>query len=377
MLKQSELEMKNIIHLTSVHNRDDNRIFYKQCIDLASDGYNVTLAVADGRGHALSEHVSIVDFRCLPWNNRIVRLLFSSPILVLRALRLRGDLYHIHDPEVAFYFILFSPFFSSKKFLFDMHENLSEQVKAKAWVPWILQPVLSACIKYYERIVYRSVPIVFAEHSYLKSFPKVKTHETVLNFPKSVWGRELDDHAKGENTPTIGYVGRIGQDRGICELLSAVRAINDTGRRLRLCLLGHIPKEIEANPDFQHLQHNAFLDAPGFVNNLEAANIVRTWDIGFCVLKELPNFIESYPTKMFEYFAAGVPVISSDFPLYADLMEEMEGGICIRPDSSDLLIEAITKILNNPILYRPNFDEEKYGWAGQLSKLKTFYEKLL
>ena len=369
--------MKEIVHLASVHNRTDNRVFYKQCVDLAASGFNVRLVVADGKGNAVCQNVSILDFSYCSLKSRLFRLFFVSPIVVIKALKLRGDLYHIHDPELLFYFILFAPFFSPKKLVFDMHENLSEQVKSKPWIPSFLRPTLSASIKLYENIVFRYVPVIFAEDSYSKSFPNVMNYETVLNFPKSSWAENTASRAKAKEEPIIGYVGRIGVDRGADILLASVVAINKSGRRLRLVLLGNVPEDVCDNPGFNYLKVNSLLDTPGFVDNNRAVEIVQLWDVGFCVLRAHPNFIESYPTKLFEYMAAGVPVIASDFPLYRELIDETGGGICIEPNSEEQLTHAILRILDTPNSYYPRLDMDKYGWSGQLSKLINFYSTIL
>ena len=53
--------MLKVCHLTSVHPRNDVRIFQKECKSLAVAGYNTTLVVADGLGDQFLDDVSIID----------------------------------------------------------------------------------------------------------------------------------------------------------------------------------------------------------------------------------------------------------------------------------------------------------------------------
>ena len=47
--------------MTSVHPRNDVRVFQKECKSLSEAGYKVKLVVADGLGDKLVEGVQIID----------------------------------------------------------------------------------------------------------------------------------------------------------------------------------------------------------------------------------------------------------------------------------------------------------------------------
>lgn len=367
--------MKKIIHLASVHNRTDNRVFFKQCIDIARNGYNVNLIVADGFGDEVLYGVKIIDFSFIKSKSRFLRIFLTSPYVALKTLKIRADLYHIHDPELLFYFKLFSIFFGPKKVIFDMHENLSEQIKSKNWIPKFLRGVLSNITKKYEDFNLKNVPVIYAEKSYSKYFPNISQYETILNYPKSIWINSAEEKTINK-IPVIGYIGRVGFDRGADLLINSVANINKNNIQLRLQLIGKIPFEITEMSNFKYLVKSNLLDCPGFITNDKAIEYVHKWDIGFCVLKNKPNFIESYPTKIFEYFASGVPVITSNFPLYTQLINDFQGGICIRPESGEDLVEAIYEIINKPNKYKPNF-HNGISWDSQLDKLLKFYKKLI
>ena len=68
--------MVKVCHLTSVHPRNDVRIFHKQCKSLADAGYNTTLVVADGLGNQSPDGVTILDVGSP--SNRISRIFFST-----------------------------------------------------------------------------------------------------------------------------------------------------------------------------------------------------------------------------------------------------------------------------------------------------------
>jgi len=367
--------MKNIIHLASVHNRTDNRVFYKQCIDIASNGFSVRLIVADGLGNKVLNGVKIIDLSFMQSKSRFLRIFFTSPYVTFKTLRMKADLYHIHDPELLFYFRLFSIFLRPKKVIFDMHENLSEQIKSKNWIPQLLRIPLSYLVKKYEEFNLKNLPVIFAEKSYSNHFPNISKHETVLNYPKSIWINPVQEN-KINKIPIIGYVGRVGLDRGADILINAVAKINKNNTQLHLQLIGKIPSEVKNMIDFKYLVEKNLIDCPGFITNDKVVKYVHNWDIGFCVLKNNPNFIESYPTKIFEYFASGVPVITSNFPLYSELINNFNGGICVSPESTKDLVEAIYEILNSPDKYKPSFHNEVL-WDSQLSKLLKFYKEII
>ncbi len=48
---------------------------------------------------------------------------------------------------------------------------------------------------------------------------------------------------------------------------------------------------------------------------------------GLAILGPIPNNVESYPAKMFEYLGLGIPVIVSNFSLFQDVVERYQCGL--------------------------------------------------
>lgn len=90
--------MHKIVHLTSVHPRYDTRIFHKMCVSLATQPYEVSLVVADGKGDELIDGVSIIDVGSKA-GSRVKRIINTVSNVFEKAKELDADLYHLHDPD--------------------------------------------------------------------------------------------------------------------------------------------------------------------------------------------------------------------------------------------------------------------------------------
>ena len=89
----------------------------------------------------------------------------------------------------------------------------------------------------------------------------------------------------------------------------------------------------------------------GYMNYFEAMQIVCQSKIGLCLLKPINNYIESYPTKLFDYMQAGVPYVCSNFPLYQKLLDTCEAGIAVDPLNFEEIINAINNLMEDSDLY--------------------------
>lgn len=65
--------MSRVMHITTVHTRDDIRIFQKECVSLARSGYEVILVVGDGKSEAFVDGVRIFDIGVAP-RSRLTRM---------------------------------------------------------------------------------------------------------------------------------------------------------------------------------------------------------------------------------------------------------------------------------------------------------------
>jgi glycosyltransferase involved in cell wall biosynthesis len=104
---------------------------------------------------------------------------------------------------------------------------------------------------------------------------------------------------------------------------------------------------------------------------------------GIVTFHPLPNHIDAQPNKMFEYMSAGLPIITSNFPLWKEIVEGNSCGICVNPLDPEEIGKAIEYIIshsNEAEKMGQNGKKavlEKYNWQVEEKKLFEVYEELL
>lgn len=120
----------------------------------------------------------------------------------------------------------------------------------------------------------------------------------------------------------------------------------------------------------------------GFVDREEIKNLLGESIAGLVILRPTINYKDSLPIKMFEYMAAGIPVIASNFPLWEEIIEENECGICVDPLDVSEISKAMNYIINNPERAEEMAQngrkavETEYNWEAESEKLLKLYKNL-
>jgi glycosyltransferase involved in cell wall biosynthesis len=88
----------------------------------------------------------------------------------------------------------------------------------------------------------------------------------------------------------------------------------------------------------------------GFVPNAEALRLVEGALAGLSLLQDEANFRHSMPTKVAEYMARGVPVVTTPLPLAVELVEAADAGFVVPFNDPRAACDAILKLDADPDL---------------------------
>jgi glycosyltransferase involved in cell wall biosynthesis len=377
-VNRSSDKFHHIVHLTTAHSAFDVRIFNKECFSLAQQGYEVSL-IAPHNLNQVANGIRIIALS--PPSRRMHRLFWNIGVVYLKAQQLSADIYHFHDPELLPVGLMLQ--LSGKKVIYDIHEDTPRSLLSRAYLPkrtrfvfaWLVEkleafaaPLFSALVVATPAIRKRFEP--FNNNIYVvNNYPRIDE----LNIPDQVPWQERDN--------SVAYVGNITSIRGIAQMIEAIafvpEAFNPT-----LKLAGNFwPESLRGQ--MMKLDGWKRVQELGFVDRSQMKNLLGQVRAGLVLFHPEPNHVQSQPNKLFEYMSAGIPIVSSNFPLWQSLVDENECGITVDPFDVCSIADAIDYIFTHPgeaasMGRRGRKSVESiYNWHSEEKKLIELYESLV
>ena len=336
-----------VCHVTTVHPALDVRIARKELASLAQAGFGCALiAHAEPGERPAVAHlgVELIDLGPRGSAGRLSRMIRSSARALRRALDARASVYHFHDPELLVVGLLLKAL--GKRVVLDVHEDLQAQIEVKHWIPAPVRAPIGFIARRLEFVAARRFDAVVAATPYIGRLfePHARRVVVVNNYP---WTDELHDpagEARGawSERDRALYVGGISELRGVRELVEAAGASGT-----RVLLVGRYFTQGEQDRA-RALPGYAYVEELGYVDRVGLRALFARSFVGICALHPTPNHVNAQPIKLFEYMAAGIPVIASRFPLWQSIVEEAGCGILVDPMDAGEIADAIRYLRANP-----------------------------
>ncbi|MEX0662712.1 MAG: glycosyltransferase [Balneolaceae bacterium] len=371
-MDEGQNSSKKIVHISTVHSRHDPRIFYKQCRSLAAH-YDVHLFTLDG----LDERVDGVMSHKLKFSskNRFSRFFRAPKMAFHQAKELQPDLIHIHDPE-----LLPTGILAARKgipVIYDVHEDNTTAINQREYLPSFLSSLISVGIDKMERINHPNLHKIIAEKYYSERFPYALD---ILNYPL----KNVDGHPSTTPEPSLLYTGNSRIERGA--LLHAdlvnhnpdidvtfVGRMADDARAEIIKIAGSNIDRLMIEGTHQFLPYSEIVDSYRR----------KKWLAGLAIFPYNAHYQKKQLTKIFEYMAAGIPVIYSDYPEWEKLFDPLNIGIAVNPNDPKEASQAIQKLKSDTEFWRTcskngqKHVRERFNWESQEEKLLGMYQSIV
>lgn len=369
--------MTRVCHMTSAHNSNDVRIFYKECSSLAKGGYDVYLVA---RGESREENgVHIVGLGNAP-KRRLERMTSFARRVYREALRLDADIYHIHDPELLPYGLKLKR--RGKKVIFDSHENYTMQIEEKQYLPMAGRILISKLYYLYESYTIKKydavvVPCTFNKKNIFEN--RAKKTAIIANYQPIIHIDFEEISAKKNGRREMCYAGILSEANGITE---AVIAAFDT--QTNLVLAGRFTSEEYKNRIFS-MPEFAAVDYRGILQYEDVLKMYIHANIGYYVEKPVGQnaVADTFGMKIYEFMALGLPILVDKTTYSKELIDKYSCGIYVQHDSLYEIEQAINELLNNPTHAKEmgkngrRAVEEEFNWGTQEKILLELYRELL
>ncbi|MCV0403165.1 MAG: glycosyltransferase family 4 protein [Chloroflexi bacterium] len=369
---------------------NDTRV-EREAQTLSDAGYVITI-VADGRTDLPdAEERSGASVRRVSRSGpRIPGLRFLAHQRRLAAVlaRTRPDILHAHDADAL---SVVGPLAAALgvPFVYDSHELwLGRTARGRSRAYDLLNRA------YYGRIEARHVPraavVMVANPGVAPELERrygVRDVAIVPNYPveaAAVEPRDLralpEAAAIPPDAPIVLYIGGIMPHRGLEQL---VEAMTQVPHAHLVCLGagGGSTADVAAEVERRGLAERAHLVPP--VPSAEVVPYAASASVGVSIVQPASlSYRLALPNKLFQYMAAGIPTVASDFPDVAEVVEGSGAGVVVDPTEPDAVAVAIRGILDDAGRARAmghagrRAVTERFNWSTSARELVARYRTI-
>ena len=256
-------------------------------------------------------------------------------------------------------------------------------------MPQAIRRPLASLFKHLEpRLAQRESGLIFADDAIARDFagfrgPKV----TLFNYPgQGLVDRGARARPLAGREPVVLYLGGMERNRGSALMIEAFARVISQMPQARLCVVGHfapanLEDELRADIARRGIGHAVRL--VGRVPFEQIGGYLSDSMVGWVTWQPFAKNQKNIPTKLFEYMAFGLPVVSSDLASVRPYVQQRQNGLLANATDPADHATALLSMLRNPeaaaAMGRAGRArvEAHWKWAHIAPRMLKFYEAVL
>jgi glycosyltransferase involved in cell wall biosynthesis len=368
-----------ITHLTSVHPPDDNRVF-KMCKSIARTGRQVSYVVPAERD-SLVEGVAIKAVSQV--SARWKRMLWTTWRVYRRAVQERSDIYQFHDPELI-PAALALRFLGKAEVIYDIHENVPEQILSKDYIPRVLRKLVSAAYDHFERYCARRLSaIVTANEDINERFLDMADRVVAIhNYADNDEFRDIPETDESRYKGGVVFHCAASERTSFPAVLSALESL-PMDLPIKLKLTGCTVSEARTAAEWVQRSPCRRIEVLGLLSREELAKVFSQCAVSIVLYDEPRNHSNIRSNRFYESLAAAAPVITPNFPEWRTAVESIGCGLTVSPTDPQAIADALVYLLTHPSEAAAMGQRgrraflKKFDWTRENERLLQLYEMLV
>lgn len=375
-----------VLHVTTVHQPLDTRIYYKEVRALADSGVDVRLATTVDRA---GEAGGVV---LLPLGSREGsrwRRLARDLRALLTIYAHQDAIVHIHDPELLLVAAL--PAFAGWRVVYDVHEFYYERIEASQWIPKPLRQFAAKLYGAVERSVLpRFAGVVIVSEAMRPRYERLVPMDRVAlvrNFPNldsgAVTRARTTPHPLA-GRPYVLHTGGAMRLRAFDDLVAAAEYLQQSSPELAMVVLGTIDLgeyPPEERPKLLERAERAGVVMLGNVAYDEAQQWLAHARIGYMPLADTENNRRGTPNKLFEYALFELPIVASRIGRIAEIVESHDLGALVPIGDGAAHGAALARIHANEAEHaryaeRSRQAAREFSFDAECLTLRALYDRI-
>ena len=185
----------------------------------------------------------------------------------------------------------------------------------------------------------------------------------------------------GAPNPRVVFLGRVGQEKGVFDLIDAFRHLEERGCPMTLTVAG----DEAASGDLERLEIQ--IEEAGLSDRVHLAGPIwgdEKWDLlAEADLFVLPSYAEQLPIALLEAMAAGCAIVATRVGGIPDVIEDGYNGLLVDPADIPSLTEALETLCRDDELRQTmgqrnrTLAQERLDVVPYVDGLLEFYQELL
>lgn len=370
------------VHVGYYHANDDTRIVKKECKTLSeSSRYNLTYITSNRNSSVGTQEKDGIRIIVLPLvDKRFVRLFRYINDLYKEIVQISPDVCHIH--EFVLYPLIKKLKKKNIKIILDFHENDIEVWRDKfrdKYGNTVSKIFFHFISKYEKTCVKRADATIVVDRKLENRIGKYgKPPVLIPNYP--IVSTAIESLESIRQNKNICFAGGYSDTWSIKKIMMSLELLDEVN--FLLAGFGD-DKYIDSLKSYSSWERTKYYGKIPFdsVQN----EIYKNSTAGVALLK----YDESWSdgplgnTKIFEYMLAGLPVICTDFPIWKEIIESNNCGICVNPNDIRAIVDAISFVMSDSKSAMEMGENgrklvmKKYNWEKLAVKLEQLYKDIL